>query len=104
MVWDTRAFIAACPVCAQEKSTHQPPAGLLHPLPIPRHPWLHIAVDLIMGCPPSGGNTTILMVVDRFSKAAKFLSLPNLPLAVEMGGSNGLVRLLHPWFPKGYCV
>lgn len=32
---DTRAFVAACQVCARGKAVHQPPAGLLCPLPIP---------------------------------------------------------------------
>ncbi|KAI3371470.1 hypothetical protein L3Q82_023567 [Scortum barcoo] len=35
------------------------------------------------GLPPSKGNTTVLTVVDRFSKMAHFIPLPKLPSAKE---------------------
>ncbi|KAI7799341.1 Pol polyprotein, partial [Triplophysa rosa] len=37
----------------------------------------------VTGLPPSGGNTVILTVVDRFSKAVHFIPLPKLPSARE---------------------
>ncbi|XP_013873675.1 uncharacterized protein LOC106524420 [Austrofundulus limnaeus] len=52
---DVKKFVSACSICAQYKNTHRPPAGLLHPLPIPGRPWSHIALDFITGLPPSGG-------------------------------------------------
>ena len=80
---DTRAYVAACAVCACSKTSRQPSAGLLRPLPIPKRPWSHISLDFISGLPPSNGFTTILVVVDRFSKAAHFIPLPKLPSARE---------------------
>lgn len=80
---DTREFVSACSVCARSKSSHQAPAGLLRPLPIPHRPWSHIAVDFVTGLPPSEGNTVILTIVDRFSKAVHFVPLPKLPSALE---------------------
>ncbi len=80
---DIRRFVASCPVCAQTKSSNSPPAGFLRPLPIPSRPWSHIALDFVTGLPPSGGNTVVLTVVDRFSKAAHFIPLPKLPSAKE---------------------
>ena len=80
---DTQAFVNACPICAQNKSSRQAPSGLLQPLPIPRRPWSHIALDFITGMPPSDGHTVILTVVDRFSKAAHFIPLTKLPTAKE---------------------
>lgn len=80
---DTRAFVPACTVCARAKATHQPPAGLLRPLPVPARPWSHIALDFVTGLPPSQGNTTILTIVDRFSKSVHFVPLPKLPTALE---------------------
>ncbi|KAL3983525.1 myosin XVIII [Sarotherodon galilaeus] len=52
-----------------EKRPNCPPSGLLQPLPTPCRPWSHIALDFITGLPPSSGNSTILTIVDRFSKA-----------------------------------
>ena len=80
---DIREFVAACEVCARSKASHRPPAGLLRPLPIPGRPWSHIALDFVTGLPSSQGNTTILTMVDRFSKMVHFAALPKLPSAVE---------------------
>ncbi len=80
---DVRQFVLACPTCAQCKPVNCPPDGLLHPLPIPSRPWSHIALDFVSGLPPSKGNTVILTVVDRFSKAVYFIPLPKLPSARE---------------------
>ena len=83
MAQDTKQFVLACAVCAQNKTSNQPPIGLLQPLPIPSRPWSHIALDFVSGLPPSRGNTVVLTVVDRFSKAAHFIPLPKLPSAKE---------------------
>uniref|UniRef100_A0AAQ4QYC0 Gypsy retrotransposon integrase-like protein 1 n=1 Tax=Gasterosteus aculeatus aculeatus TaxID=481459 RepID=A0AAQ4QYC0_GASAC len=80
---DVRMYVAACPVCAQNKGSNRPSVGLLRPLPIPHRPWSHLAVDFVTGLPPSGGNTVVLTIVDRFSKFAHFLPLPKLPSAKE---------------------
>ncbi len=70
-------------MCSQGKATHQRPQGLLHPLPISNRPWSHLSLDFVTGLPPSQGNTVILVVVDRFSKTARFIPLPKLPSAKE---------------------
>ncbi len=80
---DIRHFVASCPVCAQTKSSNSPPTGFLRPLPIPSRPWSHIALDFVTGLPPSAGNTVVLTVVGRFSKAAHFIPLPKLPSTKE---------------------
>ena len=78
---DVKGFVAACDTCARSKTSNQPAAGLLRPLPIPHRPWSHIAVDFVTGLPPSCGNTCVMTIVDRFSKAAHFVPLPKLPSA-----------------------
>ncbi|KAK7918601.1 hypothetical protein WMY93_009885 [Mugilogobius chulae] len=80
---DTRSYVFACQVCARSKTRHCPPSGLLQPLQVPSRPWSHIALDFVTGLPSSQGNTTILTIVDRFSKAAHFIALPKLPTAKE---------------------
>ena len=79
-VWE---YVEACPVCARNKNSSRARAGLLQPLPIPSRPWAEISMDFVMGLPVSKGNTTVLTVVDRFSKMAHFIALPKLPSAKE---------------------
>ncbi|KAI2667850.1 Transposon Tf2-9 polyprotein [Labeo rohita] len=83
MARDVRSFVLACSVCATGKTSNRPPDGLLQPLPIPSRPWSHIALDFVTALPPSQGNTVVLTVVDRFSKAVHFIPLPKLPSAKE---------------------
>ena len=80
---DVRTFVAACDVCASNKSGNRAPAGLLRPLPVPHRPWSHIAIDFVTGLPVSDGHSCILTVVDRFSKAAHFIPLAKLPTAKQ---------------------
>ncbi|KAL0149928.1 hypothetical protein M9458_054760, partial [Cirrhinus mrigala] len=80
---DTINYIKSFEVCNTTKSSKQPPAGLLQPLPIPQRPWSHIAIDFITDLPPSEGYTTILTVIDRFSKSCRLIPLSKLPTALE---------------------
>ncbi len=83
MARDIRLFVLSCSVCAISKTSNRPPAGLLQPLSVPSRPWSHISLDFVTGLPPSQGNTVVLTVVDRFSKATHFISLPKIPSARE---------------------
>lgn len=58
------------------------------PLPNPQHPWSHIAEDFITDLPESEGNTTVLVVADRFLKGLKLIPLPALPSALEVAELN----------------
>ncbi|KAG1956953.1 retrotransposable element [Pimephales promelas] len=80
---DTINHIHNCSHCQTSKSPRTLPAGLLCPLPTPRRPWSHIAVDFITDLPNSQGYTTILTIVDRFSKACRLVPLTKLPTAFE---------------------
>ncbi|KAG1925560.1 retrotransposable element [Pimephales promelas] len=80
---DTIKFIYECVICNTSKHLRQLPSGLLQPLPVPHRPWSHLALDFITDLPKSNGNTTILTVIDRFSKACRLIPLPKLPTAFE---------------------
>ncbi|KAI2644234.1 Transposon Tf2-6 polyprotein [Labeo rohita] len=80
---DTIEYVKTCVVCNTTKASHQLPAGLLQPLPVPKRPWSHIAIDFVTDLPPSQGHTTILTVIDRFSKGCRLIPLPKLPTALE---------------------
>uniref|UniRef100_A0A4W5JZM3 Gypsy retrotransposon integrase-like protein 1 n=1 Tax=Hucho hucho TaxID=62062 RepID=A0A4W5JZM3_9TELE len=80
---DVRFYVSSCQVCAQSKAPRHLPRGKLKPLPIPQPPWSHLSVDFLTDLPPSQGNTTILVVVDRFSKSYRLLPMPGLPTALQ---------------------
>ena len=46
-------------------------------------PVTHLSMDFVTGLPISEGNSVILIIVDRFSKACRLISLPELPSALE---------------------
>eukprot|EP00253_Pinus_taeda_P007149 PITA_07149 len=67
-------YLAWCLECQQIKVEHQHPAGLLQPLPIPEWKWETISMDFITGFPRTKkGNDSIMVVVDKLSKAAHFI-------------------------------
>ena len=81
MAADTKGFVAACfHLCPRQIVT---PCSGWSPLHVPHRPWSHIAVDFVTGPPPSDGNTVVLTIVDRFSKAVHFVPLSKLPSALE---------------------
>ena len=78
--------------------------GLVQLLPIPSRPWSNIALDFVTGLPASQGNTTVLTVVDRFSKMVKFIALPKLPSAKDDGRSHDGPGLQDPWLPHRHSL
>ena len=76
---DVRVYVSSCSVCAP-RHLHR---GKLQPLPVPQRPWSHLSVDFLTDLPPFLGITTILVVVDQFSKSCRLLPLPCLPTALQ---------------------
>jgi hypothetical protein len=66
--------VAKCDVCQRAKAEHQRPAGLLHPLKIPKWKWEEIGMDFIVGLPRTpAGYDSIWVIVDRLTKVAHFI-------------------------------
>lgn len=76
MKQDVINFVKSCQICQQTKNPTHLPYGLLQPLPIPQGIWEDISLDFIVGLPSFQNHTVILVVVDRFCKAAHFEMLP----------------------------
>lgn len=51
------------------------PFGILQPIPPPTAVWEDISMDFVVSLPAYQENIVILVVIDRFSKAAHFGSL-----------------------------
>ncbi|KAM4702956.1 NXPE family member 1-like [Rhinophrynus dorsalis] len=81
---DVRAWVQSCSVCVRMKTPRNRPIGLFHPLPVLALPWTHLSMDFMVDLPPSSGNTTVLVVIDRFSKQGNFVPLPKLPTAAKL--------------------
>lgn len=78
-------FLARCLECQQVKAEHQHPASLLQPLPIPEWKWEVISVDFITGLPKNRKqNDSIMVVVDKLSKAAHFIPVKSTYKAVNV--------------------
>lgn len=99
---DVRKFIRQCSNCQQIKYEPKRPAGLLQPLPIPASPWEDLSLDFISGLPPSQGYTTILVVVDHFTKGSHFGALAPTYIAHKVAtffSQHGLQAL---WLPSKF--
>ena len=75
-------YVKGCAVCQKIKAETLAPTGLLQPLPISCQVWDDITLDFIEGLPISQGKDTIMVVVDRLSKSAHFLTLSH-PLTTK---------------------
>ncbi|GBG69244.1 hypothetical protein CBR_g3943 [Chara braunii] len=79
-VWPKRKdfvkdYVAECPTCQEVKSANHLPYGLLQPRPIPKGRWQSISTDFIgpLRPPTPRGHDVILVIVDRFTKGARFV-------------------------------
>lgn len=80
---DVEEYVSACSTCARNKSGNQPPVRLLHPPHTPGCTWSYISLNFITGL-PSEGKTVILTIIDRFSKAARFIPLEKPTLIAKL--------------------
>lgn len=72
---DVKKHVAECNICQTHKYSTLNPIGLLQPIPLPSSIWSEISMDFIEVLPKSEGVDVILVVADRLSKYAHFLSL-----------------------------
>lgn len=81
--------------CQHNKADLRKPTGLLSPLPIPEVISTDVSMDFVKGLPKSGGKDTILVVVDRLTKYANFMTLTHPYTARDMAEKfvRGVVKL-----------
>jgi hypothetical protein len=73
---DVDGYVAGCLVCQQSKPLTQAQKHLLQPLPVPERAFQSISMDFIIGLPlTKRGHDTLLVIVCRLTKWARFLPL-----------------------------
>lgn len=80
MGWNAKrcqGIVLSCRKCQLTKYSTKVPVGLLQPIPPPARVWEDISLDFIIGLPSLAGHTSILVIVDSFSKAARFSMFPS---------------------------
>ena len=72
---DTKEYCESCDRCQKANKATGKRYGLLQEIEEPKERWSVINMDFVTGLPPGGPNNynAILVVVDRFSKRARFL-------------------------------
>jgi hypothetical protein len=87
--------VCGCVTCQKNKTEHLHPAGLLQALGVPLAIWADISIDFIEGVHKINGKSVILTVVDRFSKAAHFITVghPYTATTVARAFFTEIVRL-----------
>lgn len=73
---DIQKYVETCVTYTQNKLIPHAPSGLLQPLPLPPQPWHTVSLDFIVELPRTKtGFTTILTVIDHFTRMAHFIPL-----------------------------
>lgn len=67
-------YVDGCDTCQWSKPSHHAPYGLLQPIPAAEAPWKRITTDFIVKLPNNSGYDAILVVVDKNTKLAHFVS------------------------------
>lgn len=88
-------YVAQCTVCQQAKTDKAAYPSILAPLPVPEGAWHTVTMDFIEGLLKSSGHNCILVIVDKFSKYAHFLSLahPFIAFQVALLYMNNIFKL-----------
>jgi len=70
MASDIARYVRNCHPCQRANAPRDKTPGLLHPLPVPDHPWQHITMDFKSMPASKNGYDCVFVVIDRLSKQA----------------------------------
>ena len=69
-----KRYVNSCDVCQRIKTPRHKVSGPLQSLPVPNRPWSSISMDFDVKLPLSHGFDSVLVVVDRFTQMAHFIT------------------------------
>jgi hypothetical protein len=87
MMEDIKEYVKGCETCQKTKIDRQKRAAPLNPNQVPEKPWQIITMDIIGPLPVSQGFDGILVVIDRFTKMARYLPI-NMKITSSGVASN----------------
>jgi len=95
---EVKRYIEECDTYQRNKNHTQAPASRLMPNLIPEKPWSYISADFIMKLSLAQEYNSILVVVDKLTKIAHFISI------TEKTTVGGLARLFRDNIWKLYGI
>ena len=81
---DVQQFCKSCVTCMRSKPQRHKPYRSLKQLPISEQPWNSISMDFIEKLPSSSRFDTILVIVDRLTKQAIFISAHDTIMSTDL--------------------
>ena len=93
---EVKDYVAGCDTCQRSKAPRHKPYGMLVALPATTRPLGDVTMDFITGLPPSKDNgqvyDLILVIIDRFTKIARYLPVRKTIDAPELAST-----LIRTW-------
>ncbi|CCD25382.1 uncharacterized protein NDAI_0F00630 [Naumovozyma dairenensis CBS 421] len=73
MVSIIEQYTKTCPQCQRTKHARVLPSGIFQPLAVPYRPWSSIGIDFVSGMKEVHKFNSVLVVIDRLTKMARFI-------------------------------
>ena len=97
-------YINSCTTCQQNKATHDTPAGLARPLPVPERPYAVWGLDFIMMPPNHNSKNCCVVFVCHKSKLVQLLPLLPAMRITLSPLQPWLASILMSFFVVTVCV
>lgn len=95
---DVYRWVQECEICQRFKGEHVNIPGLLQPIATPDQAWEVVTMDFIVSLPKSGGQDTILVVIDKYTKYCHLLTFQHPFTATQVAQRllDSVIKLYGP--------
>ena len=94
-----KEYVRTCTECQRNKGKKHKPYGELKQLVVAKRPWSEISMDFVEQLPRCGEYENILVIVDRFTKEARFIPTRRTMTARELAETLLSVVFSKKGFP-----